>query len=320
MKNQQEKDRSLLYIGITLSIVIVAMGYLTFFTDDPSVMLSKHTRISTIKKHIKAPPILLKKNTKMTDGEIKQWLVKFIDAFYYDQNKGYFDPPSYFATITETFYNYHNLTLNSVLEIHNKRLANMRHLKQYWTPSSLEYTREGTLLVVTYDLQMDYFEPSVSKQQQKQVEIEIAINKEGKIVSLLELSNNLTSSVDAIAPYDSLQHKLLQTVNKLYNINTVTTVPEFIGDVNALQHYIETNLKYPDEAKKHAIEGKVYLGFIIEKNGSLSNIEIINGLGYGCDAEAIRVLKNSPPWKPGTFKGNPVRTTITLGIKFQLSD
>jgi TonB family protein len=108
--------------------------------------------------------------------------------------------------------------------------------------------------------------------------------------------------------------------NKLYDINTVSTAPEFPGGPQALAIYISTHLKYPTEAKENNIEGKVYIGFVIEKDGSLSNLEVINGIDGGCNEEAMRVLRNSPLWKPGTFNGNPVRTTYTLPITFRLAD
>ena len=278
----QPKDNALLYVGIVLTIIILLMGYLTFFTDDPEKLFTPATKpaiIDTAVK-IKLPLQPLKKSVEMSDQEIQNKLTKFINAFYYDQNRGYFDPPSYFAKITQTFYNYHNLTLASVLDIHNKRLLNMRNLNQQWVPSSLEYNHEGTLLVATFDVKTKYFIPSTGRQESADLEIEMRINPEGKIVSLVELERVVTSSQETTPPYDSEQYKHPTVKNKLYDANTVNTPPEFIGDADALKHYIETNLKYPPLAKENQVEGKVYLSFIVEKNGGLSNIEVINGGGW----------------------------------------
>lgn len=78
------------------------------------------------------------------------------------------------------------------------------------------------------------------------------------------------------------------------------------------------NLKYPPKAKAKKIEGYVFIDFIVEKNGSLSNIKLRKGLGYGCDEEAIRLVKKSSPWNPGKIRGVPVRVTRTIPISFKL--
>ncbi len=73
---------------------------------------------------------------------------------------------------------------------------------------------------------------------------------------------------------------------------------------------------YPAEAKKYNIQGRVIVSFIIEKDGSLTNIKVMRGLGYGFDEEAVRVLKLSPKWNPGLQCGVPVRVMYTFPIVF----
>ncbi len=322
MENQfrpKDEDRSLIYIGIVLGVIILIMGYLTFFVDDPSKIFTKERHLPT--------PIVVKNKTKplnksleMSDEDERSSLIKFIDAFYYDQNRGYFDPASYFANTVQTYYNYHDLTFSRLLEIHDKRLTNMRHLKQYWVVSSLEFKRDSGLLVTTYRLKMNYYNSSQSKQELTDLKMEMIINKEGKIVSLRELDKKVTSSVSTLEPSDSGEAPIVSEQDKLYTMNTVSIAPQFPGGALALAEYLKKNLKYPAEAEANNIEGKVYVGFIVEKDGSLSNLEIINGIDSGCNEEAMRVLRTSPTWLPGTFNGNPVRTAYTLAITFQLSD
>jgi TonB family protein len=96
---------------------------------------------------------------------------------------------------------------------------------------------------------------------------------------------------------------------------SVKIKPEFRGETWAF--YISHNLKYPEEALKNKISGKVYVSFIIEKNGSITNVQVIQGLGSGLDEEAIRVIKNSPRWKPGyQAKKDPVRVACVMPISF----
>lgn len=92
--------------------------------------------------------------------------------------------------------------------------------------------------------------------------------------------------------------------------------PEFPGGVSAFYLYLGNNLKYPEEARINKTTGRVVIGFIVEKDGSLSNFKLLKGIGSGCDEEAIRVLKASPKWQPGFQNGKLVRTAFTLPISF----
>ena len=75
---------------------------------------------------------------------------------------------------------------------------------------------------------------------------------------------------------------------------------------------------YPKIAKESGITGTVYVQFVVEANGSISNVKLARGIGGGCDEEAMRVVKAMPKWKPGKQNGRPVRVSFTLPIKFLL--
>ena len=76
--------------------------------------------------------------------------------------------------------------------------------------------------------------------------------------------------------------------------------------------------KYPAAALEKGIEGTVYIAFIVEKDGSITNAKVIKGIGKPCDMEALRVIRAMPKWIPGTQKGNPVRVQFNMPIKFKL--
>lgn len=97
---------------------------------------------------------------------------------------------------------------------------------------------------------------------------------------------------------------------------SVEIFPEFPGGMKAFYEYLSKNLRYSDEARKNNISGKVILQFIVEKDGKLTNIKILRGLGSGLDEEAVRVLTESPNWKPGQQNGKLVRVAYTLPISF----
>ena len=79
------------------------------------------------------------------------------------------------------------------------------------------------------------------------------------------------------------------------------------------------NLRYPRQAKKMGIQGKVYIRFIVDTDGSLTNIEVLKGIGAGCDEEALRVITQAPKWKPGKQRGKPVKVRMTIPIVFKLN-
>lgn len=98
----------------------------------------------------------------------------------------------------------------------------------------------------------------------------------------------------------------------------VEAEPEFPGGMEALMKYLSENIKYPEQAKKENIQGKVYMRFVVERDGSIVDAEILRGIGGGCDEEALRVVNAMPKWKPGKQKGTPVRVQYNLPIVFKL--
>ena len=103
-------------------------------------------------------------------------------------------------------------------------------------------------------------------------------------------------------------------------VQVVEVFPEFPGGSDSLYAYIARNIKYPEAAKKEKIEGRVFVTFVVEKDGQVSNAKILRDIGGGCGEEAIRVVNNMPKWKPGTQYGKPVRTQFNLPVSFQLQD
>ena len=101
---------------------------------------------------------------------------------------------------------------------------------------------------------------------------------------------------------------------------SVEIMPVPYGGASAWSKFLSKNLRYPDMAIDQHIQGKVWVTFIIEADGTLSHFKVDRGVGYGLDEEALRVLKLAPAWKPGMQNGHPVRVQYTIPINFQLSD
>jgi len=94
--------------------------------------------------------------------------------------------------------------------------------------------------------------------------------------------------------------------------------PEFPGGMEALYNYLAQNIKYPTLARETGITGKVYVSFVVERDGSIANIKVERDIGGGCGQEAIRALKSMPKWIPGKQKGRPVRVQFHLPVSFMM--
>ena len=98
----------------------------------------------------------------------------------------------------------------------------------------------------------------------------------------------------------------------------VEQMPEFPGGDRALMDFVKDNIQYPAEAKEKGIKGLLYVNFIVEPDGSLSNIKVLKGVGSGCDEEAIRIVESMPKFKPGMQNGEAVRVSYTIPVIFRL--
>jgi TonB family protein len=99
---------------------------------------------------------------------------------------------------------------------------------------------------------------------------------------------------------------------------SVEQVPEFPGGINAFGTFLAKNIRYPAEARSNGVQGRVIISFVVETDGSLSNLRIARGIGHGADEEAVRVLALSPNWQPGIQNGKKVRVAYSVPISFTL--
>lgn len=107
--------------------------------------------------------------------------------------------------------------------------------------------------------------------------------------------------------------------NTVYENISIEAQPAFPGGMDKFYAYLRKSVKYPPVAAENNIQGKVFLSFVVEKNGELTDIKVDRKLGGGTDEEAIRVLKASPRWTPGIQNGNPVRVKYNIPISFALA-
>lgn len=96
--------------------------------------------------------------------------------------------------------------------------------------------------------------------------------------------------------------------------------PEPIGGYEAFYKFISKNIKYPSQARKLGVEGKVFVRFIVDEQGEVTNLKIIRGIDAGCDAEVLRLMEKSPKWNPGKQRAKPVKVRMVIPIIFELKN
>lgn len=116
--------------------------------------------------------------------------------------------------------------------------------------------------------------------------------------------------------------KMVLNTGKVVRVDSIYFVaevmPQFPGGESGLVEYLKKNMNYPASAKAKKVSGRVYVQFIIERDGSVSRLKVTRGIGNGCDEESLRVVKQMPKWTPGKMRGEPVQVQYTLPVKFTL--
>ena len=122
-----------------------------------------------------------------------------------------------------------------------------------------------------------------------------------------------------LAGYSQANYDVVQdTVKEEMIYDMPEIMPKFPGGADALDEFLKSNIKYPPGAKEKGIQGKVYVQFVVEKDGSVTNVEVRRGVNPLLDAEALRVAKMLPNFEPGTMRGKKVRVRYTLPVAFVL--
>ena len=158
---------------------------------------------------------------------------------------------------------------------------------------------------------------------EKSSSVSTTVHKDEKSssVSTVLTKNKDVSSNSTLAPKDkdvsiSTASKQKDDKEKVYTY--IDQMPSFPGGDEGLYSFISNNLVYPDVAKRAGIMGKIYVQFVVDKDGSVTDVNVQKGIGAGCDEEAVRVVKMMPKWIPGKNKGELVKIRIAIPIVFAL--
>lgn len=144
---------------------------------------------------------------------------------------------------------------------------------------------------------------------------------EGKIISNETIKGTDSDEIAAAPPTEvkSVEKTIVELPEEDNTaFITVEVQPSFMGGNSEMYKFLSKNLKYPTAAQRANIQGKVFLSFIVEKDGSITDIETMKGIGFGCDEEAMRVVKLMPKWIAGKQNGRNVRVKFTIPVFFRL--
>jgi protein TonB len=157
--------------------------------------------------------------------------------------------------------------------------------------------------------------PEIVVQQPRLVEVpdEQEIKEEIKFVFDIEVTEETKMQVVEVieAP------KVEEHTDEIFSIVEFSAAPK--EGLAAFYQNIAENIKYPAMARRMRVEGKVFVEFVIGKDGQITDVIVIKGIGAGCDEEAVRIIQSSPPWNPGRQRGKPVKQRMVLPIIFKLA-
>ena len=142
----------------------------------------------------------------------------------------------------------------------------------------------------------------------------VEVVKDEKIIDKPVLLLDPEIDVDIIIEVEEEPEPVIEVI-----FDVVEENPEFIGGIQKLYKYLGDNIYYPEMAKENGIQGKVFVQFVVWKDGSIRDVKVIKGVHKTLNAEALRVINNMPNWKPGKQRGKNVNARFTLPIKFRIS-
>ena len=145
------------------------------------------------------------------------------------------------------------------------------------------------------------------------VNIHETVAKSSRVTAMMNLDDS-TVNWYQVAWND--EEEMLDWFNK--EDNRFFSLAEYPGGFEAMSAYIAKSVVYPEKAKAEGVEGKVFVQFVVDTDGSIAEATVLRGVGGECDEEALRVVKSMPKWQPATFKGNPVRSKYVIPIYYTL--
>jgi protein TonB len=171
------------------------------------------------------------------------------------------------------------------------------------------------------DIPMTEQPPPPPPQQVIQQPNIVEVANEEQILEEIQVDFDVDITVDEVinqVDYSDVQGVPEEKAEEVFLI--VENAPEPKMGMAAFMEYLYQNINYPQQAIRLGIQGKVFVQFIVNSDGTLTEFKVIRGIGAGCDEEALRVLQNAEPWNPGKQRGRPVRVRMVIPIHFMIQE
>ncbi len=149
----------------------------------------------------------------------------------------------------------------------------------------------------------------------------VAVPDEEEIIEEITVDFDLDITADEViaeVEYNEIGAPEEEQADEIFTI--VEKNPEPKMGMQGFMEFLYENIKYPDKALRLGVQGKVFVQYVVNSDGTLTDFEVVRGIGAGCDEEALRVLKMAEPWNPGEQRGKPVRVRMVLPIHFVYKD
>lgn len=161
--------------------------------------------------------------------------------------------------------------------------------------------------------------PEQEVEQQQTTEFDI-VDDDVELKNEFSIDNfSNTENGDIFVPQVEIKQEVdIEDDSERVIFTVVENSSEFPGGMAALSKFLSENLKYPPQAKETGTQGKVFVTFVVEKDGSITDVKVLRDIGSGCGEEAVRVVKMMPKWKPAKQRGKAVRQQFNLPVTFQL--
>lgn len=190
--------------------------------------------------------------------------------------------------------------------------------------TAFEWKQEGDFLVdfgnTKFDITEELLNIPVTEVKPPEVMPRTPVIVEAEpdeIIEEVKIDLNIEATQDTEIPDVVVTHEVaVEETEEIFLAPEESAAP--VGGLGAFYKFISENIKYPQQAVRMEIEGKVYIEFVVAKDGTITEARVATGIGGGCDQEALRVVGLAPAWKPGKQRGKPVRQRIMIPVVFKL--
>lgn len=212
--------------------------------------------------------------------------------------------------LSKNISNYQQLLLNQVFQVEFNLISNhfnQTFLKNRFIMMTKNENKKWSRLFLMAFLSMAFISPAF-----------VSCTMDSAKEEISEPQEVINEPVKPEVP-EEVKTEETETETKEELFLVVETMPKFPGGEKAMYTYIGQNVKYPEKAKKEGVQGRVFITFVVEKDGRITEVELLRGVSEELDQEALRVMKGMPKWTPGEQRGKAVRVQYRMPIKFALN-